>query len=85
MALGPGKYDDATYVRERHGAVGVILLVWGGERGEGFEVQAANADPAAAAEFMARVPEFLEEIAATIRKDMAGDIRRAFRVRGTLQ
>jgi len=41
MPIGPGKYDDlCTYVREQAKAEGVIVLVFGGERGNGFEVQA---------------------------------------------
>jgi hypothetical protein len=41
MSLGPGKYDDeATWVRERTNASGVILIVIGGDRGYGFAAQA---------------------------------------------
>lgn len=37
MALGPGKYDDlCTYVREKAKAEGAIVIVYGGERGQGF-------------------------------------------------
>jgi len=39
-ANGPGKYDAlATMVRELSGARGVLVLVLGGERGDGFSVQ----------------------------------------------
>lgn len=40
MAIGPGKYNDiCTRVREELKAEGVILIVFGGEKGEGFECQ----------------------------------------------
>ena len=36
----PGKYDEeATIVRERTGGHTVIVIVLGGDRGEGFSVQ----------------------------------------------
>lgn len=41
MTLGAGKYDDeATMVRERTHAKGVIVIVIEGDRGEGFAIQA---------------------------------------------
>jgi len=41
MLRGPGKYDDlATYCREKTHADGVILMIIGGEQGEGFSLQA---------------------------------------------
>lgn len=41
MAFGPGKYDDeATKVRASTQASGVIVIVIGGDRGEGFACQA---------------------------------------------
>ena len=44
MPLGPGKYDDmATYVREATNAQGVVVIVTGGNKGEGFSVQATPA------------------------------------------
>jgi hypothetical protein len=43
MALGPGKYDDlCTFVRERAGIGdqgGVIVIVVGGSKGNGFSCQ----------------------------------------------
>lgn len=40
MALGPGKYDDlCTYVRVESGAVMALVIVVGGNRGDGFSVQ----------------------------------------------
>ena len=44
MALGPGKYDaEVTDLRERLKASGVLLLVFGAERGEGFSAQLSPA------------------------------------------
>lgn len=41
MPIGPGKYDElATYVREESKALGVIVIVFEGEHGNGFSVQA---------------------------------------------
>jgi hypothetical protein len=38
---GPGKYDDlVTDVRKRTNAAGVALIVFGGDKGNGFSVQA---------------------------------------------
>lgn len=38
---GPGKYDDeATMVQKSTNASGVILIVIGGDKGEGFSCQA---------------------------------------------
>lgn len=39
--IGPGKYDDlCTYVREKSGAVGAIVIIVEGDKGMGFSVQA---------------------------------------------
>jgi hypothetical protein len=60
MADGPGKYDDeATWVRERTHAAGVILIVVGGDRGAGFAVQAT-------AEVVLDLPATLRAIASDI-------------------
>jgi hypothetical protein len=41
MTLGPGKYDDeVTVVRNLTQAAGVVLIVIGGAKGEGFAIQA---------------------------------------------
>jgi DNA-binding XRE family transcriptional regulator len=68
MALGPGKYDDVcTMVREQVGIGdrpgGAIVIVIGGNRGQGFSVQADLATTVA-------LPEILENIASAIRLDM---------------
>jgi hypothetical protein len=40
MAVGPGKYDDlCTLVREKTEADGVVVLVFDGNKGNGFSVQ----------------------------------------------
>jgi hypothetical protein len=39
--IGPGKYDDlATMVREQAKARGVIVVIFDGDKGQGFSVQA---------------------------------------------
>lgn len=61
MTAGPGKYDDqATAVRLATGADTVLVLVIGGDRGEGFSVQ--TRDPTMARE----VPNILRTLAAAI-------------------
>ena len=42
MAVGPGKYDDiCTEVRERAEASGALVLVFGGNKGDGVSIQGA--------------------------------------------
>jgi len=74
MALGPGKYDDlCTYVREQvgipwaseNGGGGVMLIVFGGNRGNSFACQADL-------ETTLALPDILEAVAAQIRKDTSG-------------
>jgi hypothetical protein len=65
MAIGPGKYDDiCTMVRERVGigdeGGGVIVIVFGGNRGNGFSCQADLLTTLA-------LPDVLEETARQIR------------------
>jgi hypothetical protein len=41
VSIGPGRYNEVcTYVRKRVRAKGVILIVFEGNKGQGFEVQA---------------------------------------------
>jgi len=68
MAIGPGKYDDVcTHVREQVGIAdegqggGVIVIVLGGNRGNGFACQADLATTLA-------LPDMLEHIAKQIRE-----------------
>lgn len=67
MALGPGKYDDVcTEVREKTKAKGgVLLIVIGGDKGNGFSCQADAIVTFA-------LPEMLEQIAGEIRKNGIG-------------
>jgi hypothetical protein len=66
MTLGPGRYDDlCTYVREQAGVInegGVIVIVLGGERGDGFSCQAD-------APTTLTLPHILQRIADEIRDD----------------
>lgn len=40
MPLGAGKYDDlATLVREKAEARGVVVIVFDGNKGQGFSIQ----------------------------------------------
>ena len=66
MALGPGKYDDlCTTVREQVGigdeGGGVIVIVFGGNKGSGFSCQADLRTTLG-------LPDLLEEIARQIRE-----------------
>jgi hypothetical protein len=64
MAAGPGKYDDmATYVREQSHAAGVIVIVIGGDKGEGFAVQADLPTTLA-------LPQMLRHMANQIEQDL---------------
>ncbi len=61
MPLGPGKYDaECTVARESTHAAGTLLIIIGGDRGDGF---AAQVQP----EVLLVLPEMLESVAAQIR------------------
>jgi hypothetical protein len=63
MALGPGKYDEAcTRVREETGAKGIILIVFGGQHGNGFSCQAPY-------DIQIRLPAILRDVADKIEGD----------------
>ena len=67
MFNGPGKYDDqATRVREETSAAGVVLIVIGGDKGPGFSVQGSAA-------LIASLPQLLEEMAESIRRQLRDD------------
>ncbi len=41
MPVGPGKYDDlCTHVREQAHAQGCVVIIFGGDKGDGFSCQA---------------------------------------------
>lgn len=64
MPVGPGKYDDlCTLVMDKTKARAAIVIVIGGERGEGFSVQTGDL------RVMAFLPEIIEQVAASIRSD----------------
>ena len=69
MSLGPGKYDDlCTLARRRagiedHQPGGVIVIVLGGNKGNGFSCQADL-------ETTSLLPDMLESIARQIRGDV---------------
>jgi hypothetical protein len=68
MAVGPGKYDDlCTYVREQSKATGACVMVFGGEAGWGFSIQAP---PFA----MLDLAKLLRYMADRCEKDMPKDI-----------
>ena len=62
MPFGPGKYDAAcTEIRERLHATGIILIVIGGEHGNGFSAQLPGY-------LVLETPEMLESVARQIRE-----------------
>jgi len=64
MPSGPGKYDHlCTYVRVRSEAHAVAIVVIGGNKGNGFSIQAE-------ADLMPFLPDLLETIARTMRGDL---------------
>jgi hypothetical protein len=66
--IGPGKYDDlCTAAREAANAVGVILLVFGGDKGGGFSCQTPP-------EITRQLPDILRSLAEQIEKDVERDI-----------
>ncbi len=61
---GPGKYDDVcTSVREETQAKGVVLIVFGGVKGEGFSVQADG-------QTLVQIPHILRTVAQQIENDL---------------
>ena len=68
MALGPGRYDDlCTEARLKAEADGAILIIFGGDQGVGFSVQAPP-------ELIVKLPDILRTIANTINKDIKNDL-----------
>jgi hypothetical protein len=65
MAIGPGKYDaEATLVMESAHASDVVVIVIGGDRGEGFSVQATLS-------VTRQLPKMLREIADQIEPEIS--------------
>ncbi len=65
MALGPGKYDrEAEKLRRRLKCNGLVLVVIEGTRGSGAAVQIRE-------DYADVVPEWLERLAAELRRDIA--------------
>lgn len=63
MALGPGKYDHiCTQARERAKAVSALVILFGGEHGDGFSIQAT-------ADLMRALPSILRMLANDIERD----------------
>lgn len=63
---GKGKYDDAcTIARESVDADGAILIILGGNKGNGFSVQAPE-------HMLRMLPDVLATMAEAIRLDLAG-------------
>lgn len=62
--LGPGKYDEECHqARVMTGADGVLLVIVGGVKGNGFSFQTTRP------ELLELLPEFLERLAASLRED----------------
>lgn len=69
MAFGPGKYDEITeHVRKVTRAHGVILIVLGGEKGDGFEVQFEAPPNVGVQEIADSVPGLLRQMATEIER-----------------
>jgi len=62
MAIGPGKYHrECTQIREAVKAQGVLLIVFGGDRGNGFDAQLPLT-------LTLQVADILEDVARQIRE-----------------
>lgn len=65
MSHGPGKYDDlCTEAREQAQADGAVLIIMGGAKGDGFDVQVP-------VDKLFGLPDVLEYMAKQIRADLA--------------
>jgi hypothetical protein len=64
--IGPGKYDrECTVLREDMNAQGVVVIVMGGDRGDGFSAQMSMP-------LLMSLPEVLRRIADAIAQDAQG-------------
>lgn len=67
MSLGKGKYDDeCTLVRERTNAMTAIVIIEGGDKGQGFSCQ--TIDPLV----QVRLPQILRRVADDIEQSLHG-------------
>lgn len=65
---GPGRYDaQCTEARAACGAKGLILIVWEGSAGAGFEVQGPL-------EMILQMPGALRDVAAHIEAQIEADV-----------
>jgi len=70
MTFGPGKYDDVcAMVREKTKADGVLVVIWGGEKGNGLSCDGNMFITMA-------MPDLLETLAKIIRHDMSKAARK---------
>ena len=68
MAVGKGKFDDlCIHVREKAGAMGACVMVFGGEAGWGFSIQAPP-------EAMLGLAGLLRHMADVCEQDLPKDI-----------
>jgi hypothetical protein len=66
VATGPGRYDDlCTYVRERSKGDGAVVMIFGGQHGNGFSVQVAKP-------LLENLPTLLREMADDMDADLVG-------------
>jgi hypothetical protein len=69
MTEGPGRYDaEASWVQERTKAHGVLLMIVGGNKGNGFSL--ASYDIQATLEITLSLPKLLREMANQIESDI---------------
>ena len=65
MSIGPGKYSTlTTYVREQAQADFVVVIIGGGNKGGGFDVQSTSPKD------MRILPKLLRDMAAVIEADI---------------
>lgn len=77
MPIGPGKYDEICgWARARAKAIGALLIILGGERGNGFSAQFMVEDQSIGGILeLAAVPKLLREVADEIER-ATGDTKR---------
>lgn len=69
MTTGPGKYDEeSSRLQEKYQAEGVIVIVVGGSKGEGFSVTGT-------VEFAMVMPQMLRYMAEQLENDVRGELQ----------